>query len=165
MKLHEKRKSAGLTQAQLAEKIGVSRSAMQGYECGEKNFNNARIDTILNACILLNCAVEDIIDTEEYLDLIKKYQQLPKGKRRKLTLTEAREATGLSQSKFVAQCGINLRTWQGYECGKDSFCKARIDTILKVCLTAKCAVEDIIDNEDYIALIKKYHAQQNKRKK
>lgn len=72
MKLKEKRQAAGLTQSQLAEKTGINVRTIQHYEQGSKIFDHAHIDTILKICIALNCKLEEIIDNEEYVELIKK---------------------------------------------------------------------------------------------
>lgn len=71
-KLKEKRQALGLSQSQLAEKSGVNVRVLQHYEQGSKNFDHARIDTILKICIALNCKLEDVIEDEEFLKLIKK---------------------------------------------------------------------------------------------
>ena len=71
-KLKEKRLALGLSQSQLAEKSGVNVRVLQHYEQGSKNFDHARIDTILKICIALNCKLEDVIEDEEFLKLIKK---------------------------------------------------------------------------------------------
>ena len=71
-KLKEKRQALGLSQSQLAEKSGVNVRVLQHYEQGSKNFDHARIDTILKICIALNCNLEDVIEDEKILMLIKK---------------------------------------------------------------------------------------------
>lgn len=71
-KLKEMRQSKGLSQSQLAEKTGINVRTIQHYEQGSKNFDHARIDTILKTCIALGCKLEDIIENPEYIDLIKK---------------------------------------------------------------------------------------------
>lgn len=71
-KLKELRQAAGLSQSQFAEKAEMSVRTLQHYEQGSKDFNNARIDTILKACLVLNCKLEDIIDNEEYVEMLKK---------------------------------------------------------------------------------------------
>lgn len=74
-KLKQLRQAAGLSQSQFAEKAEMSVRTLQHYEQGSKDFNNARIDTILKACIVLNCKLEDIIDNQEYIALLKKLPQ------------------------------------------------------------------------------------------
>ena len=73
-KLKEMRQSKGLSQGQLAEKSKMNVRTLQHYEQGSKNFDHARIDTILRVCLVLNCKLEDIIDNQEYLDLIEQYK-------------------------------------------------------------------------------------------
>lgn len=71
-KLKQLRQAAGLSQSQFAKKAEMSVRTLQHYEQGSKDFNNARIDTIIKACIVLNCKLEDIIDNQEYIRLLKK---------------------------------------------------------------------------------------------
>ena len=71
-KLKEIRQARGLSQSQLAEKTGINVRTIQHYEQGSKNFDHARIDTILKICIALNCKLEDVIENPEYIELIKK---------------------------------------------------------------------------------------------
>lgn len=74
-KLKEMRQAKGLSQSQLAEKAELNVRTLQHYEQGSKTFDHARLDTILKCAIALNCKIEDIIDNEEYLELIKKYEK------------------------------------------------------------------------------------------
>lgn len=71
-KLKEMRQAKGLSQSQLAEKTELNVRTIQHYEQGSKNFDHARIDTLLKVCIALGCRLEDIIENPEYLELIKK---------------------------------------------------------------------------------------------
>lgn len=71
-KLQELRQAAGLSQSQLAEKAEMSIRSLQHYERGTIEFDNARIDTLLKVCIALNCRLEDIIENEKYLELLKR---------------------------------------------------------------------------------------------
>lgn len=73
-KLKEMRQAAGLSQSQLAEKANMNVRTLQHYEQGSKVFDHARIDTILRVCLTLNCKFEDVIENQEYLDLIKRYE-------------------------------------------------------------------------------------------
>lgn len=70
-------------------------------------------------------------------------------------LKEMRQAKGLSQSQLAEKTGINVRTLQHYEQGSKIFDNARIDTILKCCIALNCKLEDVIENSEYIELIKK----------
>lgn len=71
-KLKEMRRARGLSQAQLAERTELNVRTIQHYEQGSKNFDHARIDTLLKVCIALDCKLEDIIENPEYIGLIKK---------------------------------------------------------------------------------------------
>lgn len=75
MKLKEKRQAAGLSQSQLAEKTGLNVRTIQHYEQGSKDFDHARIDTILKVCLVLNCTLEDVIENPEYIKLLQKVPQ------------------------------------------------------------------------------------------
>lgn len=75
MKLKEKRQAAGLSQSQLAEKTGLNVRTIQHYEQGSKDFDHARIDTILKVCLVLNCTLEDVIENPEYIELLQKVPQ------------------------------------------------------------------------------------------
>lgn len=73
-KLKELRQAAGLSQSQLAEKTGINVRTLQHYEQGSKVFDHARIDTILKVCLALNCKLEDVVENQEYIELIKRYK-------------------------------------------------------------------------------------------
>lgn len=72
-KLKAKRMEAGLSQSQLAEKANMNVRTLQHYEQGSKNFDHARMDTILRVCLALNCKVEDILENQEYIDLFNEH--------------------------------------------------------------------------------------------
>lgn len=73
-KLKGVRLEKGLTQKQLAEAANINIRVLQHYEQGTKNFDHARLDTILKICLALDCKLADIIETEEYIDLLHKYE-------------------------------------------------------------------------------------------
>ncbi len=58
------RTGAGLTQAALAEELGVSLRTLQDYEQGRKSLEKAAAITVLNMARALSCTVEDLIDTK-----------------------------------------------------------------------------------------------------
>lgn len=71
-KLKKLRQAKGLSQSQFAEKAEMSVRTLQHYEQGSKDFDHARIDTLLKACLVLNCSLEDIIENPTYLEMLKK---------------------------------------------------------------------------------------------
>ena len=72
-KLKTKRMETGLSQSQLAKKAQLNVRTLQHYEQGSKIFDHARIDTIIRVCLTLNCKFEDIIESQEYIDLFNEY--------------------------------------------------------------------------------------------
>lgn len=71
-KLKAWRQAKGLSQSQLAEKTGINLRTIQHYEQGSKNFDHARIDTIMRVCVALDCRLADILENPEYVELAKK---------------------------------------------------------------------------------------------
>ena len=57
LKLRGKRVEAGYTQAELAQKIGLSLTTYRLKECGDREFTMSEINSILK---LLNCTYEEI---------------------------------------------------------------------------------------------------------
>ena len=56
------RTEAGLSQSQLAEKVGISFRTLQDYEQGRKPLEKAAAITVLTLARILHCTVEDLID-------------------------------------------------------------------------------------------------------
>lgn len=63
-KLKEYRKRAGLTQPELAERVGISHRTLQDYEQGRKPLEKAAAITVLTMARVLRCSVADLIDPE-----------------------------------------------------------------------------------------------------
>lgn len=61
-KLKEYRKRAGLTQPELAKKVGISHRTLQDYEQGRKPLEKAAAITVLTMARCLDCSVADLID-------------------------------------------------------------------------------------------------------
>lgn len=73
-KLKTKRMETGMSQSQLAEKANLNVRTLQHYEQQTKIFDHARIDTILRVSLALNCKMEDIIENQDYIELLRKYE-------------------------------------------------------------------------------------------
>lgn len=58
MNLAKFRKSAGLTQQQLAERVGVSRQQIQKWECGERT---PKLKNIIKLAAALDLPLEELI--------------------------------------------------------------------------------------------------------
>ncbi len=65
MKLQEKRKAAGMSQAQLAGRAGLSVRTLQHYEQGLLDFNKAAAATVWRLARALGCQVEDLLILDE----------------------------------------------------------------------------------------------------
>ena len=72
-KLKQAREKTGMTQEQAAEAVGVSLGVWRHYEQGSRRFDGAGLATILKAAIVFSCKIEDMIESEEIIELIKKY--------------------------------------------------------------------------------------------
>ena len=69
------RKAKGLTQKELAERINITKQAIQSYEQGWRNINKAEFSILLKLCNTLECKLTDILDDEETLIEWEKYQK------------------------------------------------------------------------------------------
>lgn len=72
--LQKVRKNRNLSQTQLANKAKVNVRTLQYYEQGAKLIDNAKLDTILRLCMVLNCNIEDILEDPSR---INKYYNTP----------------------------------------------------------------------------------------
>ena len=70
-------------------------------------------------------------------------------------LKEMRQSRGLSQIQLAEKTGLSVGVLRHYEQGSKIFDNARIDTIMKVCIALNCKLEDVIENPEYLDLIKK----------
>lgn len=61
MNILQRRKALGLTQAQLAEKIGVARSAVAMWETGA---GNPRFQTLPALAKALECTMDELLEAE-----------------------------------------------------------------------------------------------------
>lgn len=75
-KIKALRVKRGLTQKEVLEKTGLTGSVYTKYEQGVKNIDGAKIETLLKICIALECDIEEIIESEETLKILKKYKEV-----------------------------------------------------------------------------------------
>ena len=59
------RVSQNMTQSDLAKKSGVKLRAIQCYEQQTRPIDGARLGTLLDLCIALDCSIIDILEEEE----------------------------------------------------------------------------------------------------
>lgn len=72
--IQEIRKKRGLSQSQLAEKCGISVRMLQHYEQGYKNIDHAKLDTICNIALALECPIEDVLVNPELKLKVRKFK-------------------------------------------------------------------------------------------
>lgn len=75
-KLKTMRDAAKLSRLELSEMTGVSARTIEGYEQGKKDINGAKLKTLLKLCQVLNCSLNDILDDQELLNLIRQSHDL-----------------------------------------------------------------------------------------
>lgn len=73
--LKEVRQAKKLSQMRLAEMTGLNVRTIQHYEQGSKNFDHARLDTILKICVALDCGLDEIIEDPTTLRLLEKLKK------------------------------------------------------------------------------------------
>ena len=73
-----------------------------------------------------------------------------------MKLKEMRIAKGYSQKEFAEIVGINFRSYQNYEQGVRSIDITDLATLLRICITLGCPINDIIENEDTLKLLDEY---------
>lgn len=71
MKLQEVRKKAGLSQSGLAKASGVSVRTLQGYECGRKPFDSAKLAVIVDLAEALNVPLYELLEDRELAEKVK----------------------------------------------------------------------------------------------
>lgn len=72
-KLRALRESRNLSQSQLAKRAGLSVRMLQDYEQGKRDFNGAKLKTMLRLCLALECKLKDILNEPETIELLQRY--------------------------------------------------------------------------------------------
>ena len=72
-KLQNARKTAGMSQSQLARAAGISVRVLQDYERGARDISGAKLATLLKLCNALHCELRDIIADPETIELLEAY--------------------------------------------------------------------------------------------
>ena len=73
-----------------------------------------------------------------------------------MKLKEMRLKKGYTQKDFAEIVGINFRSYQNYEQGVRSIDNTDLATLLRICITLGCPINDIIENEDTLKLLDEY---------
>ena len=116
-RLKESRIKAGLTQEQLAEKLGVAKSTLSGYESGNRE---PAVATIAKALEILNIdanylyqdetrELTDLVISLDDKELLKKYHSLDEHGREMVDFTLEKEYERSKALKEQAQTDIERR--------------------------------------------------------
>lgn len=68
-------------------------------------------------------------------------------------MKEQRAASGLTRQKLSELSGVNVRLIERYEQGERDINGAKLKTLLKLCVSLGCKLEDIIDDNETIELL------------
>lgn len=68
------REAKGLTRAELAKLAGINVRTLEAYEYGRKDINNAKLKTLLNLCIALECRLDDILTDTDLIMALYEYE-------------------------------------------------------------------------------------------
>lgn len=71
MKLQEIRKSAGLSQSELAYLADVSVRTLQGYECGRRLLDDAKLEIITALAEALHVPLYELLEDAELAEKVK----------------------------------------------------------------------------------------------
>lgn len=102
--------------------------------------HGCRLDEAMNAIAGQAPTPVPVVETEKAVPKIK----------------TMRIGSGMSQSKFAARVGVNVRTLQAYEQGYRQFDSATLKVLLKTAMALGCRIEDIIEDPECIQLLKEY---------
>lgn len=72
-KLQDRRKAAGLSQAQLAAKVPMSLRTLQHLERGGLDINKAAAVTVYRIAVALDCQMEDLLEFDRLNDEIPQF--------------------------------------------------------------------------------------------
>lgn len=72
MTLQDMRKKAGLSQSELAAVSNIKLRTIQQFECGQRNINNAKLDTLCTLSLAMNCTIYDLLEDEQLKIKLKK---------------------------------------------------------------------------------------------
>lgn len=99
--------------------------------------------------------IEAILKAEQPQAAPEKKTRGPRDKA-KTKLKALRVASGLGQLDVAVRAGLNLRTYQYYEQGNKPIEGAKLETLIKICLVLNCKLDQIIEDQNLVELIKEY---------
>lgn len=70
-KLQTRRVIKGYSQKELSVKSGVNAKMIQGYEQRRRSIDGARLETLCNLALALDCKIADILEDEQLAEKVK----------------------------------------------------------------------------------------------
>ena len=74
--LQKVRQSRELTQLSLSVASNCNLRTLQDYEINRKNIDRARLDTLVNLCLALQCKLSEIVEDPVLIEKLKKLEKL-----------------------------------------------------------------------------------------
>lgn len=70
-RLQKLRVKKGLSQMELAVKANMPKRRIQHYEHEAENIDRAKLETLCDLCIALDCKLEDILESKELIEKLR----------------------------------------------------------------------------------------------
>ena len=105
-RLKEERKNAGLTQAQLSKKLGITAQSYSQYETGKRN---PKMETQQKIADALGIDIDDLCPTKKEMEAIKKAAESVTDKR-KLEIEEKRLSNLIERKKKLLNISGKQKT-------------------------------------------------------
>lgn len=67
-KLKQLRLKHGLSQSKLAKLSGIPLKTLQKYESGDRPIDGAKLDTLCQISLVLNCKISELIESDELIE-------------------------------------------------------------------------------------------------
>ena len=68
MRLKNVRLAKGMSQSELAEKSGLNLRTIQSYEQGAKSIDGAKLESLADLALALDCNIVDILESDELIE-------------------------------------------------------------------------------------------------
>ena len=101
--------------------------------------------------------VDAILNYETAKPEPKEIKRRPPRNAAQTKLKALRVKSGLTQKEAAQLSGVNIKIYTGYEQGSRSIDGAKIVTLLNICNTLECKLEDILENKETLIALKFYN--------
>lgn len=102
-KLEKLRVSLNLSQSKLAKLAGIPVRTIQCYEQRDRVIDCARLSTLLDLCIVLNCTLKDILEDNDNINKLQKVLDIPSKTISSVVTVENGSARGNTYEKSLIE--------------------------------------------------------------